>query len=131
MNRRLFCELAVGSVCGYAMAGCGLARPKEAKKRVGLVADLTQGPIELEFNDEIVFISPDSTQGVRQFQALVLTCTHKACTVEWHADKNKFICPCHKGEYDRSGKVLGGKPPFPLRRLKTAIEGEELYVLAD
>jgi Rieske Fe-S protein len=131
MDRRVFCELALGSACAYAVAGCGLAKPKEARKRVGLVTDLMKGPVEIEFNDEIVFISPDPAKGQQVFQALVLTCTHKACTVEWYAEKERFICPCHKGEYDRAGKVLAGKPPLPLRRLNTVVEAGALYVLAE
>lgn len=39
-------------------------------------------------------------------------CTHWGCTVRWHADQNRFICPCHGSQYDNRGVVLHG----PARR---------------
>ncbi|MBR8840925.1 MAG: Rieske 2Fe-2S domain-containing protein [Stigonema ocellatum SAG 48.90 = DSM 106950] len=40
------------------------------------------------------------------------TCTHLGCTVNWHPEKNSFICPCHGSEYDNLGRVVHG----PARR---------------
>jgi menaquinol-cytochrome c reductase iron-sulfur subunit len=49
-------------------------------------------------------------------ETLVLSnkCTHLGCQVNWKADKQKYICPCHDAQFDISGKVLGGPPPRPL-----------------
>lgn len=41
-------------------------------------------------------------------------CTHLGCTVNWKADAQAFICPCHDGKFGINGKVLGGPPPRPL-----------------
>ncbi|BAY22385.1 Rieske [2Fe-2S] domain-containing protein [Calothrix sp. NIES-2100] len=43
-------------------------------------------------------------------------CTHLGCTVEWHLEKNHFICPCHGSQYDSLGRVVHGpaKRSLPL-----------------
>lgn len=41
-------------------------------------------------------------------------CTHLGCTVNYKADAQAFICPCHDGKFGLDGKVLGGPPPRPL-----------------
>lgn len=41
-------------------------------------------------------------------------CTHLGCSVNWREDSQKFICPCHDANFDKSGKVLDGPPPRPL-----------------
>ena len=55
-------------------------------------------------------------------------CTHLGCSVRWNADENKFQCPCHGGQYDITGKVIGGPPPRPLTQLETKIENGRLFV---
>jgi len=44
------------------------------------------------------------------------TCTHLGCTVDWQADAQAFICPCHNGKFSKDGAVLAGPPPRPLDR---------------
>jgi cytochrome b6-f complex iron-sulfur subunit len=41
-------------------------------------------------------------------------CTHLGCTVKWHEDQNKFICPCHGSQYDYQGRVTRGPAPRSL-----------------
>lgn len=36
------------------------------------------------------------------------TCTHLGCTVEWEADQQQFVCPCHGSRYDNHGRVIHG-----------------------
>ena len=33
-------------------------------------------------------------------------CTHLKCKIKFNDEKNNFVCPCHKSEFDLSGKVL-------------------------
>jgi len=35
-----------------------------------------------------------------------LTCTHQGCIVE--EKEGKYICPCHKAEFDLEGRVIKG-----------------------
>ncbi len=49
--------------------------------------------------------------------ALDAVCTHLACTVEYHADRDVIHCNCHGGEYDsHTGKNISGPPPRPLKQ---------------
>ena len=32
--------------------------------------------------------------------ALSSVCPHLGCSIAWHDDKNKFICPCHNGQFE-------------------------------
>jgi Rieske Fe-S protein len=51
-------------------------------------------------------------------EPLVLSnkCTHLGCHVNWDADKQEYICPCHDAQFGINGDVLGGPPPRPLER---------------
>jgi cytochrome b6-f complex iron-sulfur subunit len=41
-------------------------------------------------------------------------CTHLGCVVPWNKAENKFICPCHGSQYDKTGKVVRGPAPLSL-----------------
>jgi Rieske Fe-S protein len=56
--------------------------------------------------------------------ALSLSCTHARCTVRWDSQEKRFLCPCHGGAFDVSGRVVKGPPPAPLRRLEIADAGD-------
>ncbi|HEX8949554.1 MAG TPA: ubiquinol-cytochrome c reductase iron-sulfur subunit [Dissulfurispiraceae bacterium] len=60
--------------------------------------------------------------------ALSPVCSHLGCLVEWSRPKNRFICPCHGGQYDIEGKVIGGPPPLPLTRMPLKVEGGKVYL---
>ena len=44
------------------------------------------------------------------------TCTHLRCLVNYNKEKHEFVCPCHGGRYDLTGKNIAGPPPAPLTR---------------
>jgi len=49
-------------------------------------------------------------------------CTHLSCRVNWNADKQQYICPCHDGRFGIDGKVVSGPPPRPLDVYETKVE---------
>lgn len=53
---------------------------------------------------------------------LSATCSHLGCLVNYHKEKREFVCPCHGGRYDLSGKNIAGPPPAPLSSLPYRIE---------
>jgi cytochrome b6-f complex iron-sulfur subunit len=63
------------------------------------------------------------------FVALSTVCTHLGCTVAYNPKERLFLCPCHGGEYDEDGPVLGGPPPSPLKHLQVK-EFENQIILA-
>ena len=60
----------------------------------------------------MVFIDKDESG--KGYRAMSATCTHLGCGVSWDNTKKQFLCPCHKGVFDRSGKVVSGPPPRGL-----------------
>jgi cytochrome b6-f complex iron-sulfur subunit len=57
-------------------------------------------------------------------------CTHKGCKVRFEGgEKNRIFCPCHGGVFDcKSGEVVGGPPPLPLRKYAVRVENEDVVV---
>jgi cytochrome b6-f complex iron-sulfur subunit len=37
--------------------------------------------------------------------------------VKWHEQKQRFQCPCHGSEFDRTGNVMHGPATRPLSHL--------------
>ncbi len=56
------------------------------------------------------------------------TCTHAGCRVAWDRQKQRFLCPCHGGQYDSEGRVVAGPPPQPLRRYLVKLEEGQVWV---
>jgi cytochrome b6-f complex iron-sulfur subunit len=56
-------------------------------------------------------------------------CTDLGCLVSWSKERQQFLCPCHRGVYDRHGKNIAGPPPRPLDRFEIVKRGDRLYVL--
>jgi succinate dehydrogenase / fumarate reductase iron-sulfur subunit len=61
-------------------------------------------------------------------QALSPSCTHLGCPVRWSDTSRKFLCPCHGGFFDESGKNVGGPPKQPLDPLETQVREGRLFV---
>ncbi len=59
---------------------------------------------------------------------LSATCSHLGCLVNFHRDRLEFVCPCHGGRYDLSGRNIAGPPPAPLTQLPTKTQDGDLLV---
>lgn len=66
-----------------------------------------------------------STDGVVAFSR---RCTDLGCLVSWKKEREQFICPCHQGVFDKTGRNIAGPPPRPLDRYEVVKRGEQLYV---
>lgn len=55
-------------------------------------------------------------------------CTHLGCPLAWSEGAKRFLCPCHGGAFDVTGKVVGGPPPRPMLTYETKIESGEIMV---
>lgn len=60
--------------------------------------------------------------------ALSPVCSHLGCLVVWNRHRQRFLCPCHGGQYDIEGTVREGPPPAPLNRLPLKVEGEKVFI---
>jgi menaquinol-cytochrome c reductase iron-sulfur subunit len=55
-------------------------------------------------------------------------CVHVGCPVRWVAASESFICPCHGGVYDFTGRRIGGPPPRPLDRFYTLVRAGRVFI---
>jgi menaquinol-cytochrome c reductase iron-sulfur subunit len=55
-------------------------------------------------------------------------CTHLGCPLAWSGGAKRFLCPCHGGGFDATGKVVAGPPPRPMLTYATRIESGEIMV---
>ncbi|MBI4400436.1 MAG: Rieske (2Fe-2S) protein [Nitrospirae bacterium] len=55
-------------------------------------------------------------------------CTDLGCLVSWNKEREEFLCPCHQGVFDKTGRNIAGPPPRPLDRFEIVKRGEQLYV---
>ena len=49
--------------------------------------------------------------------ALVSTCTHLGCEVNYHLEKKQWLCPCHGSIYDSEGRPIVGPALKALSRV--------------
>jgi ubiquinol-cytochrome c reductase iron-sulfur subunit len=56
----------------------------------------------------------DIVVGDARFHISIGLCTHLGCIPAYYPADKKFICACHGGQFDTSGKVLKAPPPKPL-----------------
>ena len=66
-----------------------------------------------------------SSEGPVVFSAI---CSHLGCLVSYHKEKQEFVCPCHGGKYDLTGRNIFGPPPAPLTRFPLKIKDGTLFV---
>jgi len=62
------------------------------------------------------------------FLAISRRCTHLGCTVPWHAEQMKFICPCHSSTFDIHGDVIEAPAARPLDLFRLTIENKVIKV---
>lgn len=63
------------------------------------------------------------------FTAFAVNCTHLACPVNWQAQAQIFLCPCHGGVFYADGRVAAGPPPRPLVRYDVRVQNGVVQVL--
>lgn len=69
--------------------------------------------------------------GPNEVKAFNVACPHAGCFVDFRADKNHYLCPCHNSSFSLDGRVLDPKSPSPrpLDELPVEIRGDgEVWV---
>ena len=108
-----------------------LKPPKQAEVevssvKVGKVADIqTDSGQIVKFGSKPVILvrTPEGA-----FKAFNATCTHLDCTVQYSKEKGIIWCACHNGQYDLTGRNIGGPPPKPLEEFRVVIQGDEVLI---
>ena len=63
-----------------------------------------------------VYVSHSATGELVVLSAI---CPHLGCSVSWQQGQDKFVCPCHGGEFKADGLYILGPPPRAMDRLPT------------
>ena len=63
-----------------------------------------------------------------QLNVLSAICPHLGCSVSWQANHDKFVCPCHGGEFKADGLRISGPPPRAMDPLHTQVKDGKLQV---
>lgn len=92
------------------------------------VRGVRQYYLEYEVNDSPVTSKVYIVNNNDTLFALSPVCTHLGCMVVWNRHRQRFLCPCHGGQYSIEGAVIEGPPPAPLNRLPLKVEGEKVFI---
>jgi menaquinol-cytochrome c reductase iron-sulfur subunit len=63
-----------------------------------------------------------------EFRILSPVCPHLGCSIRWIGAQDRFICPCHNGTFDASGKLLAGPPRRSMDSLEAKVVSGMLKV---
>ena len=80
------------------------------------------------YNEKIDGKKDPTIPGGGDFIAISTRCMHLGCPVRFVAASERFICPCHGGVYDFTGKVTGGPPVRPLDHFYTRVRNGNVEV---
>ncbi|OGU30799.1 MAG: hypothetical protein A2X67_07260 [Ignavibacteria bacterium GWA2_55_11] len=86
--------------------------------------ELDSGRI-VKFGTKPVILIRTNTNELKAFTA---TCTHLDCTVQYSKEKGIIWCACHNGQYDLTGRNIGGPPPKPLEEFRVLIQEDEVLI---
>lgn len=126
--------LACSVIPGFGLAARHVLRylvpPGRERTTEVLLAKLSALPVGAgkEFKDVMgndVIAARVSADEVRVFSSV---CTHLGCHVRWDQVAGNFLCPCHMGRFDASGRVIAGPPPSPLPAYRVRLAGDDVYV---
>lgn len=102
MNRRGFIGFIVSVITSISVLLPLKAFSKEKWVSVGNKSDFPDGGFKV-IEGEKIFVFRDG----ESFTAMSGKCTHFGCLVERKGD-GSYLCPCHKSEFDGTGRVNKG-----------------------
>lgn len=122
--------VATGGAMAFPLARF-LLPPEEAESSVGSVvagkvADfpVNSGKQVRMGSKQILLIRLENGE----FRAFSQKCTHLSCLVKYRPAERDIFCNCHGGNFDLTGKNIGGPPPRPLEAFVATVRGDEVVV---
>ncbi len=129
-TRRAVLRLAgVGIIAAGALTIKPLAMYLTSKEN-RLQSPLVEYPLPLDMKSDWQTIGKTRVwvkQDELGVMALVATCTHLGCEVQYNPEKKEWLCPCHASIYDGEGRPVSGPAPKALPRV--AVEKKSNGVL--
>jgi cytochrome b6-f complex iron-sulfur subunit len=138
MDRRDFLKIAIGGAAALgtaAIVGFPIARfiqpPPVAESSIRTAVAARKD--ELALNSGKIFrFGEKPALLIRhpsgEYSALMASCTHLDCIVQFRPENRDIWCACHNGIYDVTGKNVSGPPPRPLEALSVRVSGDEVIV---
>jgi menaquinol-cytochrome c reductase iron-sulfur subunit len=97
-----------------------------APVRVELVADRQDGWVSLaKVKVGAAWLIRSSTGELRAFSTV---CPHLGCSIDWDAQAEKLVCPCHQSTFATDGTCLGGPAPRGLDELDVIATDAEIRI---
>ncbi len=120
----------------FVFVGITILKPSNPKRREFKYFEVSREKVPKEGVKRLEIQIETSKRNLKVFlvrhegnlMALSPVCTHLGCFVNYDPPTNEFICPCHGGRYDITGKVLSGPPSQALEKLPVKIEGDKVFV---
>lgn len=139
LDRRGFMKTLVGGAGLFAISTLpwgaiaakelmGFGERKYPIQKLAEVSSLNVGD-SLQFNYPNEHVSALLVKtGENEYHAYQNACTHLLCPVFWSAEKEKLVCPCHKGSFDvKTGAPIAGPPKRPLPEILLKIDDGAVY----
>jgi cytochrome b6-f complex iron-sulfur subunit len=138
MDRRDFLKMAIGGAAALgtiAIVGFPVARfiqpPPVAESAIRTAVAARKD--ELAVNSGKIFRFGEKPallirHATGEYSALMASCTHLDCIVQYRPDNRDIWCACHNGVYDVTGRNVSGPPPRPLEALAVRVSGDEVIV---
>lgn len=137
MNRREFISfVGVGGVASclpVAIAACSSetqppVRP-DGFREIGTITELNQkGHLlnkQIKNAPVLVVRNPENAE---MLLAVNPTCTHRGCVVEWKAEQEDFVCPCHHAVFAADGNVKQKPAREPLKVYEVKLEQDKVLI---
>jgi Rieske Fe-S protein len=113
-----------GGDSGFVDAGSLEALPMNRWQLVPLEAVRQDGWKKTKFRHSIWV----RRQGLSDITVFSSICPHLGCPINWHSDQTRFVCPCHGGVFDATGKHTEGPPPRSMDPLEFEVRAGRLWV---
>ena len=85
---------------------------------IDVVAEMAPGEGRLvQYEGEKLGLYKDE-QG--QLHAVLPSCSHMHCDVQWNGTEKSWDCPCHGARYAPNGDLLNGPSTAPLKTIRLA-----------
>ncbi len=74
-----------------------------------------------------VYLMKTDAKTVKAFNVV---CPHAGCFVDYNADRNAYLCPCHNSSFALDGSIRDPKSPSPrgMDELKVEVRNDEIFV---
>ena len=135
-TRRRFVKRA-GVMAGHVTAACCCAPLLTLTSGCGDSEPTRLEPLKVALDDIPLGVHTQYMYGDRPVElyrtfdgvrARLLWCTHQGCAVRWIEERSIYLCPCHDGQFDESGKPIYGPPRESLRELDVTLTETDVIV---